>query len=209
MVSYPLDFPSTLGIQNFSMKLRTAVARTESPFSYAEQVVKHSGEMWQIDAQLPYMGREKAEYYNAFLMKLRGRWGTFLIGDPAGYNPRGSWENTGSVLVKGAGQTGDQLVIDGFVAGRSGVVKAGDYFQLGTGTSSRLYKALDDADSNVSGEVTLTIAPTLRASPADNAALIFVNARGLFRLSENLQGWDIDPEGAGTYSIRFSAMEAL
>jgi hypothetical protein len=202
-VTFPIDFPSNIGIGSFKMGLRTAVGRLESPFSFAEQVIRYSGEIWEIEVGLPNMLREDAEYFNAFLLKLRGRWGTFLIGDPNAATPRGAW--AGTPLVKGASQTGATLLIDGLTP--STTIKAGDNFQLGSGSTSRLHKVLNDTTANGSGEATLDIAPNIRTSPADNAALTIANPRGLFRLNDSIQPFSINSNSI--YNISFKATESL
>jgi hypothetical protein len=131
-----------------------------------------------------------------------------LLGDPNAATPRGSAATTaGTPVVNGASQTGDELAIDGLPVSATGYLKAGDYIQLGTGTSSQLYKVLDDVDSNASGEATLQIWPDLRSSPADGATVVVANAKGLFQLSTPTTDWAID--NAGFYSMAFGAVETL
>lgn len=204
-VTYPIDFPTNIGLSSFRMGLRTAVPRSESPYSFVEQVVKFSGEIWEIECGLPRIFRDDAAAFDAFLLKLRGRWGTFLIGDPNGYNPRGSW--AGTSLVNGGGQTGDTLNLKGFTPSQTNVAREGDYLQLGTGSNSRLHKVVANANSDGSGNASLLIAPNIRTSPANNATIITTGARGKFRLAENLNGFGIDVES--TYQISFKAIEAL
>lgn len=204
-ITYPISFPSNLGISSFKYGVRHAVGSLESPFSFTEQVVKFSGEKWEIQVTLPNMFRADAAAFNAFLLKLRGKYGTFLIGDPNGKTPRGSWG--GTPLVKGAGQTGNELLIDGLPLSTNGVAKAGDWIQLGTGGNARLYMVLDDANSNGSGEATLLLSPSLRSSPADDQAVIYQDAVGCFRLAENYTPIDINSNSI--YNITFRAGEAL
>ena len=204
-VIYPIEFPSNIGIANFSFGLRVAVARTESPFSFVEQVVKYSGEILEIEVALPPLFRDDAEEFNAFLFKLRGRFGTFLIGDPNGVNPRGSWG--GTPVIDGAGQTGDELHITGLPPSVVNVGRTGDYIQLGTGANARLYKLLENASSNAAGEATLLLAPNLRTSPENGSEVIYQNAKGVFRLGENLQGFKINDNSI--YSLQFKATESL
>lgn len=208
-ITYPIDFPQLAtvgsGMSSFSCGLRVAAVRTESPFSFVEQVVKWSGEIWDIEIALPNMRRDDAEEFNAFLLKLRGKYGTFLVGDPNASAPRGLWG--GTPLVNGAGQTGDELLLDGLPTSQAKTAKAGDYIQIGTGEAARLYKILEDADSNSSGEMTILIAPNLRTSPADNEPIIYQNARGVFRLTQNIVPFRINSESI--YSISFKATESL
>ena len=115
------------------------------------------------------MKREDAEQLIAFMLKLNGTYGTFTLGDPLNTSPRGV--GTGTPLVNGGSQTGNSLVTDGWTSGQTGILKAGDWIQLGSGSTSRLYKILSDANSNGSGQATFDIWPNLRSSPADNAAI--------------------------------------
>lgn len=110
-------------------------------------------------------------------------------------------------LVNGADQTGATLAIDGVQASKTGVFLAGDWFQLGSGSSSRLHMVTADADSNGSGEATLDIWPPLRASPADNVALTITNPKGVFRLTGDANGWDAD--AAGVYTVTLQAIEVV
>lgn len=112
-----------------------------------------------------------------------------------------------AALVNGADQTGATLAIDGLQASKADVFKAGDYFQIGTGSSSRLHMVTADADSNGSGEATLDIWPPLRASPADNAALTITSPKGVFRLTGDVNGWDAD--AAGVYAVTLQAIEVV
>lgn len=206
-ITYPLTFPADdVGLSAFKLELRTAVARTESPFSYAEKVVKYSGEIWQIEASIPACGRATAEIYNAFLFALKGKYGTFLIGDPNATSPRGSV--AGTPLVKGAHTLGDNtILLDGFTPSATGVLLKGDYIQFGTGSNARLYKSLGDYNADGSGEITVDIVPNLRVALTDNQAVITSNTVGLFRLASNVSAIDISR--GSLYNSTFRAMEAL
>ena len=97
------------------------------------------------------------------------------------------------------------------ISGLTGVLKAGDYFSIGSGLTQRLYKNLTDQGP---GGVTLDIFPRLRESPANAAPLTLVNAQGVFALGDGTSGsagtanqtlWSID--NAKLYGLKFSAME--
>ena len=207
-ISYPLTFPTHTGVRSANFIARNVVGNTLSPFTLTQQVQKGQGQRWEADISLPLMKREDAEQWISFFVKLNGSYGTFLMGDPNAATPRGSASTTaGTPVVNGASQTGDELDIDGLPVSTTGYLKAGDYIQLGTGATSKLYKVLDDVDTNASGEATLTIWPDLRSSPADDATVVVSGAKGLFRLSTNVSDWQINE--AGFYQISFGAAEAL
>ena len=204
-ITYPLALPTHTGIRSVELRAINAVAYGASPFTYSGQAFAYSGQMWSADITLPPMKRSDAEQWVAWLISLRGHLGTFLLGDPIGCVARGA--ATGTPLVNGADQTGGTLIIDGATSSITGWLKAGDYIQLGTGTSARLHKVLVDANSDGSGNVTLELWPHIRTAPADNAAVIVSNAKGLFRLSNNEQAWSINE--ASIYGISFGAMEVV
>lgn len=198
-ITYPLSLPTAGGYRSITLRARNVVGVARSPFTLQQEVFRHQGAMWEADVEIAEMERASAEEWIGTLVSLRGAHGTFLLGDPAAASPRGTW--AGTPLVKGAGQTGETLLVDGFSAGAT--VKRGDYLQIG----NRLYKTLADA-TEASGEITLDIWPRLRESPADNAALTLLSARGLFRLADNAQGWQVVGANA-RYSISFVATEAI
>ena len=68
----PIDFPSTISVNGLRVTPRNAVARSESPFSFAEQVYDWGGEMWSIEGSLPPMARDTAAEYRSFILKLKG-----------------------------------------------------------------------------------------------------------------------------------------
>jgi len=206
-ITYPLTFP-TSGVASIRFIARNVVGTSLSPFSLKQQVVQHQGQRWEADITLPPMKRADAEVWISFFMKLYGSYGTFTMGDPNAATPRGTASSAaGTPVVNGASQTGDTLNIDGLPTSETGYLLAGDYIQLGTGTSTQLYKVLDDVDTNASGEAALTIWPDLRSSPSDGATVVVSDAKGLFRIGSSTTDWNVN--NAGFYSMTFGAVEAL
>jgi hypothetical protein len=204
-ISYPLALPTVTGLAKIRLIANNVVGVSQSPFTAKQQVYKYTGQFWEADISLPPMKRADAEYWISFLLKLNGSYGTFLLGDPNGATARGA--ATGTPLVKGADQTGSELITDGWTTSTTGILKAGDYVQIGSSSSSRLHKVLDDVNSDSSGNATLTLWPDLREAPSDNAAIVVSSPKGLFRLNDNAQNWDVNE--ASIYGITFGAREAL
>lgn len=188
------------------MSLRRVVGMAGSPFTLEEQSYKYPGEQWAISFRLPpSVTREIASEWIAFGIKLQGTYGRFLMGDPMGKVPQGV--ATGTPLVNGGAQSGNTLVTDGWTTNVNGILKTGDYIQLGTGTSSRLHMVVENANSNAFGQATLNIEPALRTPPADNSAIIVNNAKGIFRLTDNNFSWSVDP--GPVYRVSFEAVEVV
>ena len=204
-IAYPLALPTTTGIAKIRISANNVVGVSQSPFTAKQQVYKYTGQFWEAEISLPPMKRADAEYWISFLLKLNGSYGTFLLGDPNGATARGV--ATGTPLVNGASQTGSELITDGWTTSTTGILKAGDYIQLGSGSSAKLHKVLDDVNSDSNGNATLTLWPDLRSAPADNAAITVSGAKGLFRLSTNQQDWNVNE--ASIYGMTFPAREAL
>ena len=152
--SFPISLPST-GTRSITIRQQSVVAVGVSPYTLERQVQRHQGQIWALDVEYAPLARAEAEALVAALCSLNGREGTFLFGDSANKTPRGT--GAGTPLVNGASQTGEDLSTDGWTASVSGILKAGDWIGLGSGSTSRLYKVLADATSNASGAATLTL----------------------------------------------------
>lgn len=205
MTTYPISFPSHTGVRNVELRAINAVIYEMSPFTFAGQAQASSGQMWQADVTLPPMKRSDAEQWVAWLVSLRGRFGTFNMGDPIGCTPRGV--ATGTPLVNGSNQTGENLIIDGCTANVTGWLRAGDYIQLGAAGTATLHKVLADVNTNASGETTLSLWPHIRSAPDDNATVVVNNTVGRWRLASNESSWSVNE--AAIYGITFGAMEAI
>ncbi len=205
-ITYPLTFPA-VSVVNSSFRLVRSSSMSESPFTFAQQNYKFPGERWEGEITFKPTRRADAAGIQAFLGELYGTYGTFLYSDPdfLVQGLRGS--GGGTPLVKGGSQTGNTLIIDGLASAATNKYRKGDYFQLGTGLTSRLYMITQDINTNTAGEATLQFVPALRSSPADNAAVTFTGAKGLFRSADNVAQWDSN--AAMIYGFTFAFKEAV
>ncbi len=207
-ITYPLALPTHTGIAKIDLRAVQVTAMTMSPFTYKQQVVVHPGQRWEAEISLPPMKRSDAEAWVGWLLSLRGRSGTFLLGDPLATSPIGHGGDSGTgIKVEGGSQTGDSLNIDGCTANQATWLAAGDYIQLGSGSSSQLYKVTQTASSDSAGNATLQIWPELRSSPADNATVTVNSPKGLFRLATNEVNWSINE--ASVFGVTFPAVEVI
>ncbi len=207
-ITYPLSLPTVSGIRTITLKTMNSIGVSRSPFTYKEQVFDYGGQMWEADITLPPMNRAEAEEWISFIIKLKGQSGTFLLGDPSAATPRGSASSTpGTPVVSGASQTGAELSIGGLPTSTTGYLLAGDYIQIGSGSSARLHKVLSNADTDGSGNATLDIYPSIRVSPGDASPVVVSNAKGVFRLSTNEASWSISE--VVIFGVTFGAREAI
>lgn len=207
-ITYPLALPTTIGVGNITLRAVNITSVSESPFTFSQQVFKHPGERWEASVSIPVSKADIAEDWVTFLVSLKGRVGTFLMGDPNRVVARGSAATApGIPLVNGAGQLGGSVNIDGLPVSVTGYLLKGDYIQIGGGINARLHKVLNNVDSNALGQATLDIWPGIRITVGDNAVVGVYGARGLFRLASSYHEWNIDNESK--YSISFEAVEVI
>ena len=192
-LSYPLATPTTIGIESIELRAVNAVAVSQSPFTYKQQIVSHGGQKWEASVNIPSVHRDKAAEWKAMLVGLKGQAGTFLLGDPDYATPQGTVSSC--VLSGNAGEDNATVVM-------TGTLKAGDYIQLGSGSSAKLHQVLLDQD----GDGTIQIWPSLR-STYSSATVTFNSPKGVFRLATNMTSWSIN--NASIYGISFEAVEAV
>lgn len=204
-ITFPVAIPSGDAVRSVSIEMDDVVGIGESPYTLTQETFEHAGKRWAMRVQIVSNRRAINEAWVAWLASLRGRRGTFLMGDPIGKVPRGI--ATGTPMVKGAAQTGGTLLTDGWTAGVTGILLAGDWIQLGTGADSRLHKVLQDANSDGSGNATLELWPGPRTAPSDNATIIVRDTVGLWRLASNKRNYDIGL--AQIIGLGFDCVEAL
>lgn len=201
-----ITVPTSSCAASVIMTLTRVVGVTASPFTLSEQTFRWPGEAWSLDFQLPVIkGRATASDWITFGIKAEGRFNYFLLGDPSAKEPRGL--ATGTPVVNGGGQTGNVIVTDGWTPSITGILLKGDYIQIGTGTTARLYMITEDVNSDGSGNATLPIAPALRYSPIDNQAIVVSEPKGLFRMMENSWSWSVLP--GQLYRLSFQAVEVI
>jgi hypothetical protein len=208
-ITYPLSVPAAPGFRQLNFTATNLIGSSSSPFTASVQTVEWPGEFLALDCGLPEMDRDDAEAWVAFLLSLRGMLGTFHIGDDSNTAPRGVATITGAdALINGAQNAASKtLATKGWTHNVTGILKAGDWIQIGTGDHQRLHKVLVDANSDSSGHATLDIFPKLREGVSDNQVITLINCKGTFRLADNSRSWSIDE--AMLYGIDFKCMEAL
>jgi len=208
MTTYPVTMPTAVAPRQTNWRIQRVVGATQSIYTGAMQVYQYQGEWWECDITMPPMRTANARQFVAFLVSLRGQYGSLYLGDWDARTPLGTASSSaGTPLVNGADQTGNTLVCDGAPASQTGYLKAGDYIQIGSGSDQKLHMVTADSNSDGSGNFTLSIEPALRSSPANNTALTVSNTKGVFRLASSSTEWDTN--AGSTYGVSFSVREKL
>jgi hypothetical protein len=136
--------------------------------SLKRQVRTRNAQRWGISYTWTPMLRDHFMVFYAFLIAQRGQFDTFTCTLNGSNAPRGSW--SGTPLVNGAAQTGRTISLKGFTAVTTGVAKAGDLLKFSGHT--KVYMVTADANSDVSGNATVSIEPALMQSPANSEVIV-------------------------------------
>jgi hypothetical protein len=188
--------PTTPPFQTVDLKSnhRTLVARTHSGRRSARQV---DGHFWSFTAVYPRLPRDEFMPVFAFTAKMKGRFQTFDVIPPDLATPRGA--ASGTPVVDGASQTGDQLATRGWDASVTGIMKAGDILRMAGHT--KVYMVVEDADSDGSGNATLRIEPELVESPADGESIQVANVPLRVAMSSDTREYAVRPPVIYTYEF--------
>ena len=149
----------------------------QSPLTNAVQTASRKGSLWKASMQFNNLSGDDRKVMQAFLVKLNGQQHRFTLQDHS-HTPRGA--GGGTLRVNGASQSGTTLVCDGATASVTNYLRAGDYISF----NNELHMVVVDADSDASTNVTLSIAPPIRKTPADDTIVDYtIPVLGVFMLA--------------------------
>ena len=191
------QFPTSPVAQNADVgsEQKTIITTTTSGRVQTRQI---DGQKFIITLDYAPMTRSNFAPIKAFLMKQRSRLNTFTIIPPVVSNAQGV--ASGTISVNGAITSGaTTCTIDGMAVSTNDILKAGDYF--GFAGQNKVYMAVEDLDSDASGEGTLTFEPPLRSDVADDVALVYDNVDFTVRLRNDIQEYSIITDNLYKYEI--------
>lgn len=233
---FPVEWYGLLTTQR--MPLRSLNQSTATTWNGAGQgIIGPHTQIWLADISFRPMYDPTQQDVDAWVSRLRGRSGVARIGHAARQRPwydrnraanlatfsdgtrfvDGSGFDSGYLppevyVVTAAGKGTRYLVLGGFPASTSNVLRSGDLLQVKpngiAGTVPHLYKVMYGGNSNSSGQIGVEIEPMLRTAIAAGDTVGLRNASTLFRLIDDQQG-DIDVGAAGIGSLGLSFIEAL
>ena len=147
--------PLTL-VSSVERRLATSVAEARSPFTGTSQIQDWGASWWEYQIDMAVTQGANARRLSAFFTALGGLRRRFLFPDPSIEVPLAA----GNPYVTEAKSAG-ALVLQ--TAGWGLGLRAGDFFQLGSDTTTRLYQLSEDV-TPLGSEATLAFVPPLRAS---------------------------------------------
>lgn len=154
-------WPASVKPASSSLAWLDNTAVFQSPLSGTTRTLSRPGGRWRLTLTIQNLRDEPA--VEAFAFRLNGAEHRAVVPDFA-YSRKGS--GGGTPRVMGASQTGLSLITDGWPVS-STVLLAGDRI----GVSGQMLVVAEDATTDGSGVVTLSLANPIRTAPADNALL--------------------------------------
>lgn len=158
-----VTLPTSPSPSSITPRLITTRGELRSAFGGSMQRISRTGSRWAFDVVMPPMTAASAlEWVNileeADTCILRLPEPGITIGSP------------GTPLVNGATQTGTSLITDAWTA--SYAIPKGKFVGVSVSGLQYLYQTTTAVTASGAGAATLVLRPMLRASPADDAALI-------------------------------------
>lgn len=207
--NFPAIIPTSV---SFGLRSNTQVFK--SPFTSSTQTIRMPGAAWFGRATFDDLEQEEWRELAAFLAEMEGMNGRFYFTDFGGTSPRGGMATrSNTVRVRGGGQTGNTLAIDGLPANLSTAFKKGDYISFDTSAGREMHIVTADANANSSGQTTLNISPQIRVSPSDNAIVAYrsnvdngvsnADISCIVRLSSDDVMWGLQAPVTGSISFSF------
>jgi len=154
------------------------------------ELAMHEGQVWQ-----------------GWFGSMRGKLGTFQLGDPAHHLPLGS--PSGSPVLVANQLVGTTIInTSGWTPSTSNLLAVGDQIQIGY----RLHmvcgsSAGGQVNSDGSGNAQIEIWPSLRDAYTSAQAIITSGTTGLWMLDSNERGWMVSAQDL-LVTISFKAAEA-
>lgn len=204
-----VPLPTSVQPSQIELAMHDSVAVTQSPWTMQSQTQYYPGaDFWTLSVSLPPMTQAQGQVWQGWFGSMRGKLGTFQLGDPAHHLPLGSPSGSPVLVV-------DQLVgtttinTSGWTPSTSNLLAVGDQIQIGY----RLHtvcgsSAGGQVNSDSSGNAQIEIWPSLRdAYTSAPEAIITSGTTGLWMLDSNERGWMVSAQDL-LVTISFKAVEA-
>lgn len=180
-----LTFPSINNPSQITWRLRANTQTQRSPWDGTTQTLRLPGERWEATLVWETLKEDDWRLLSAFIAQLGGMAGRFYYGPV--HSPRRA-TGTGTPLVNGSIQTGTAISIKGWDASAQ-AFKAGDFFSVNDSNGRPLlYQATTDSAATNLGVASVSVAPPVRRSVADNTAVAITSPVAVFMLASTDAG---------------------
>ena len=196
-------FPTTKKprVFNFTSNRPNNTAYT---LSGKRSVKQFAAQYFSFSVQMPPMKQTDFQQYYAFLVKQKGSFEDFTFEYPL--DNLGADKGETDILANGVHAIGDSTIaMDGFSVSTDDVLKGGDLIKFSG--HNKVYMVTGDANSNASGQATVSIEPPLQAALADNEAVTVNKPSLTVALVQDDVLYSTD--AAGFFTLSFDVREVL
>ena len=177
---------------------------TAYTLSGKRSVKQFAAQYFSFSVQMPPMKQADFQEFYAFLVKQKGSFDSFTFEYPL--DNLGADRSQTDILVNAAQAVGDSTIaMDGFSTSTTGVLKAGDLIKFAN--DNKIYMVTADANSNASGEATISIEPPLQDAVVDNEAVTVNQPSFTVALAQDDVLYSTD--AAGFFTLSFDVREVL
>jgi hypothetical protein len=200
-----VDWPSNLTPSEIELGLKFNTQVSVSDLSGYVQTVELPGARWSMSLRMPPLERSgESSVMEAFIAKLRGQAVRAVMPVFNRGTPLGGWAGSPKVNNEASSptlsQTGTTLECRDFTSFTT--VKAGDYFNLGTG--GQLLMVTEDGMADSNGLLRLSVQPAIRTAPSHLTVLDFTNpVVPLMVLTDPHPRWRIRPSDINEFALDF------
>lgn len=196
-------FPTTKKprVFNFTSNRPNNTAYT---LSGKRSIKQFAAQYFSFSVQMPPMKQTDFQQYYAFLVKQKGSFEDFTFEYPL--DNLGADKGETDILANGVQAIGDSTIaMDGFSVSTDDVLKGGDLIKFSG--HNKVYMVTGDANSNASGQATVSIEPPLQAALADNEAVTVNKPSLTVALVQDDVLYSTD--AAGFFTLSFDVREVL
>jgi len=166
------------------------------------QVRSRGGQRWSLKVSFPPLTRSEFAPIYAFAISQKGQFETFTFTPPVVSVSQG--DTSESPVVNGALAVGvNTASLDGLTASKSYIIRAGDFFKFSG--HSKVYMATADLHSDSSNAGTLTFAPNLQSSVANNETITFASVPFVCSFTTDITSFNTDT--SNLYALNFELVE--
>lgn len=165
---------------------------------FGAQAVEVSAPLWATSISAPTDRAENVGAFQAVMMQLRGRTNQLALWNMGRPVPLGTMR--GAMTMAAAAQGATALAIS--ASGQGGqTLTAGDYIGIGSGLTQQVVMVTATATADSSGNISVTVEPSLRNAFAAGAAVTWDHPCALFRRKSSASQWEYEPLTVGGMMI--------